>query len=128
MVLYGITLIPLAEEIRAADTGLLSQFYANDAAFDCLARCSAKFLKLLMRRGPDRGYFPVLAKSLFISDTPGQKAGAKRDFGAEGLTLSFVSGSRYLGAHLGLQVELEAWIKPQVEAWAHGIKVLAKRA
>ena len=50
----------------------------------------------------------------------------KRDFLAEGLTLNFVSGSRYLGAYLGLQAELEAWVKPQVEAWAHGVKVLVK--
>ena len=44
----------------------------------------------------------------------------------EGLTLNFVSGSRYLGAYLGPQKELEAWVKPQVEAWAHGVRFLAK--
>ena len=54
MVLYGITLAPLAEELRAADPGLLSPFYANDAAFNGLARQSAQLLKLLMRRGTDR--------------------------------------------------------------------------
>ena len=37
MVLYGITLVPLAEELRAADTGILSPFYADDAAFEGLA-------------------------------------------------------------------------------------------
>ena len=73
MVLYGITLTPLAEELRAADLGLLSPFYANDAAFDGLARHSAQLLKLLMKRGPDRGYFPELTKSLFISDNPIKK-------------------------------------------------------
>ena len=45
---------------------------------------------------------------------------------AEGLNLNFVSGSRYLGAYLGPQAELEAWVKPQLEGWAHGVKVLAK--
>ena len=45
---------------------------------------------------------------------------------AEGLTLNFVSGSRYLGAYLGPQAELEAWVKPQMEAWANRVKVLAK--
>ena len=40
MVLYGITLVPLAEELRAADPGLLSPFYADDAAFDGLERRS----------------------------------------------------------------------------------------
>ena len=34
MVLYGITLVPLAGELRAADPGLLSPFYANDTAFN----------------------------------------------------------------------------------------------
>ena len=81
-----------------------------------------------MKRGLDRGYLPELAKSLFISDTPGQEAAAKREVLAEGLTLNFVRGSRYLGAYLGLHAELEAWVKLQVKAWAHGMKVLAKIA
>ena len=34
MVLYWITLVPLAEEPRAADPGLLSPFYTDDVAFD----------------------------------------------------------------------------------------------
>ena len=126
MVLYGITIVALAEELRAAGPGILSPFYADDAAFDGSARRSAQLLKLLMRRGPDRGYLPEPAKSLFISDTPEQEAGAKRAFAAEGLVLNFVSGHRYLGAYLGPQAELEAWVKPQVEAWSHGVKVLAK--
>ena len=79
-----------------------------------------------MKRGPDRGYFPEPANSLFISVTPGQEAGTKRAFTAEGIVLNFVSGHIYLGAYLGPQAELEAWVKPQVEAWAHGVKVLAK--
>ena len=74
--------------------------------------------KLLMKRGPDRGYFPEPPKSLFISDTPGQESWAKREFAAEGLTLNLVSGSRYLGAYLGPQAELEAW--------SHRVRVLAK--
>ena len=81
-----------------------------------------------MRRGPDQGYFPEPTKSLFISDTPGQEEAANREFAAEGLTLNFVSGCRYLGEYLGLQAELEAWVKPQVEEWAHGVKVLSKIA
>ena len=126
MVLYGITLAPLTEELRAADPGLLSPFYVDDASFNGSAQRSAQLLKLLMKRRPDRGYFPEPAKSLFISDTPGQEEAAKREFAAEGLTLNFVSDSRYLEAYIGPHAELEAWVKPQVEAWAHGVKVLAK--
>ena len=98
MVLYGITLAPLAEELRTADPGLLSPFYADDAVFDGSAPRSAQLLKLLMKRGPDRGYFPDPAKSLFISDTPGQEEAVKQEFSKEGLDMNFISGSRYLGA------------------------------
>ena len=77
MVLYGITVVLLAKELKAADPGLLSPFYVYDAAFDGLTRQSAQLLKLLMERGPDRGYFLDPDKSLFISDTPGQKEAAK---------------------------------------------------
>ena len=58
MVLYRITLVPLAEELREVDPGILSPFYADDAAFNGLARRRAQILKLLMKRGPDRGYYP----------------------------------------------------------------------
>ena len=61
-----------------------------------------------MKRGPDRGYFPEPAKSIFISCTPGQEEAARGVFSAEGLVLNFVSGSRYLGAYIGPQEELEA--------------------
>ena len=106
MVLYGMTLVPMEEELRAADPGIISPFYADDAAFDGLARRSAHLLKLLMKRRTDRAYFPEPAKYLFISDTPGQEEAAKRGFAVESLNLNFVSGSRYLGAYLDPQAEL----------------------
>ena len=82
MVLYGITLVPLAKELRAADPGLLYPFYTDDAAFNGSVRRSAQILKLMMKRGTDRGYFPEMDKSLFISDTSGQEA-AKQEFAVE---------------------------------------------
>ena len=78
MVLYGINLVPLAEELRAADPGLLSQLYPYNAVFDGSARRSAQLLKLLMKRGADQGYFPEPDNSLFILDTLGQEEAAKR--------------------------------------------------
>ena len=101
--------------------GLLSHFYADDATFDGSAGRSAQLLKLLMKNGTDRGYFPKPAKSLFISDTTVQEEASKQEFPVEGLTLNFVRCSRYLGAYIGPQDQLEACVKPQVEAWAHGI-------
>ena len=82
MVLYGITLVPLSKELRAADLGLISPFYADDAVFGGSARRSTQVLKLLINIGPDQGCFPRPAKSLFISDTSGQEeASKKRIFG-----------------------------------------------
>ena len=40
--------------------------------------------------------------------------------------MNFISGIRYLGAYLVPRDELEAWVKPQVEAWSHGVRVLGK--
>ena len=50
----------------------------------------------------------------------------KREFAMEGLDLNFFSVSSYLGAYLGPWDQLEAWGKSQVEAWAHGVRVLGK--
>ena len=66
MVLYWITLVPLAKELGAADAELLYPFYVENATFDGLVRQSAHLLKLLVTRRMDRGYFPGSAKSLFI--------------------------------------------------------------
>ena len=77
MALYGITLVPLAEELRAIEPGILSLFYADNVVFHGWTRRSAQLLKLLMNRGRYRGYFPDSAKSLFILYTPGQKEAAK---------------------------------------------------
>ena len=54
MVLYGITLVPLEEDLIGANPGILSPFYVYDAAFNGSARRSSHLLKLLMKRGPDR--------------------------------------------------------------------------
>ena len=71
VVLYGITLVPLAEELQKADTGLLSPFYADNTAFDRSASRSAQLLKLLMEGGADRRYLPDPSKSLLVSRTLG---------------------------------------------------------
>ena len=101
MVLYEITVAPLEEEPWDADTTLLSPLYDDDKAFDGLSRRSTAKLKLLMNRGPERGYLPDPAKSLFIADNPEEKESTKREFERVGLNLNSVYGGRYLEAYLG---------------------------
>ena len=54
IILYGITHIPLVEELRDANPTLLSPFYADDEVFDGLARRSAAQLILMMNGGLDQ--------------------------------------------------------------------------
>ena len=76
IVLYGITLVLLEEEPRDADPTLMSPFQADDAVFDGSERQSAAKMRLLMDRGPDRGYFPEMSKSIFITDNQEEKEAA----------------------------------------------------
>ena len=128
MVLYGITLVPLGEDLRDADPTLFSPFYANDAAFDGLTRRSAAQLLLLMDWGPDKGYFTERAMSLFIADNPEEKEAAKREFERTGLHLNYTYGSKYLGDYLGPREDMEDWVRPKMEAWSHRVHTLAKIA
>ena len=128
MVLYRITLVPLAEEIRDVDPTILSPLYSNDAAFDGSTRRNAAQLRLLIDRGLERGYFPKPAKSIFIANNPEKMEAAKREFERVGLHLNYIDGRRYLGAYLGPREELEEWMRPNVKVWAHKVRTLAKIA
>ena len=126
MLLYGITITPLEEDMRDADPTLLSPFNADDAAFDGSERRSAAQLKLLTEQGPERGNLPEPARSLFIVDNPEEKEAEKREFERAGLNLNYVDGGRYLGAYLGPREDLEEWVRTKVEVWTHGVRTLSK--
>ena len=78
MVLYDITLVLLAEELRDTNPTLFSTFYPDDAEFDGLAWRSAAQLRLLIDWDQDRGYFPEPAKLIFIVDNPEENEAEKR--------------------------------------------------
>ena len=85
MVFYVITLVPLSEDLQAAETGILSLFYADDVVLYESERRSDQLLNLLLDRRPYPGYLPETYKLFFISDTPNQEEAAKRKFVAEGV-------------------------------------------
>ena len=70
MVLYGITLIPLTEYLRAEDPELVAPLYADNPAFDGLEFQSARLLTLFLEWGASQGYLPDPANLLFICDSP----------------------------------------------------------
>ena len=55
MVLYRTTLVPLAEELRAADLGLLFPFYVDDTAFDGFGATYCTALKAIDEEGARPG-------------------------------------------------------------------------
>ena len=117
MVLYRINLVPLADELRDANTTILSPFYSNDVVFDGSERQSAAQLHLQTNQGMDQGYFPEPFKSLFVADIPKEeKEAARREFKRSDLHLTYIYGIRYMGVYLGPSKDIEAWVRPKVEA------------
>ena len=94
MVLYRITLVHMAEELRDEYPTLVSPFYANDVAFNGLTRRSTAQLRLLLEQRPDQGYFPEPDKFLFVSDNSEKEEAARRYFELAGLNLNYVYGSQ----------------------------------
>ena len=114
IVLCGIPLALLVEDLQAVEPGLLTQFYAYDALFIISLWRRAQLLNILIDRGSDWGYFPEPSKSLFIADSPEQGKAENREFAVEKINLYFVGGSRYLGAYIGHRGYFKAWVKPNM--------------
>ena len=126
MVLYGITLVLVGEELRDTYPNLQSPFYANDSSFDRPARRSMEQMLLLMDWVSDQGYLFNLAKLLFIANNLEEKEAARWEFKQAGLNLNYVDSSRYLGDYWVPKEELEEWVRPKLDACSHGVRTLAK--
>ena len=72
-------------------------------------------MTLLLEREAVRGYFPDLAKSLFICDSPAQEEATKQAFVEEGLRVNMVPGSQYLGAYSVPEKDRDTWVRLQEE-------------
>ena len=123
ILIYRITFVPLAEKLRSEDPGLLNMLYADDAAFYESTPRISQILKLLMGRGEDRDYFHRDSQVAVYFGFTRSGGSGKKDFFTEEINLKIVDDSWYLGAYLGPQEELETWVKPKEELWAHGVKV-----
>ena len=78
--------------------------------------------------GARTGVLPQSSQAAFIANNLEDKEAEKREFEREGLNLNYVDGSKYLGDYLGPRAELEAWVWPKMEAWAHEFRILVKIA
>jgi hypothetical protein len=122
MVLYGVALLPLAENLLAAEPTLLQPWYADDMALLGHVDGIARAMRLLQVQGPHRGYYPEPDKSIVVC------ARAVRPqvsaFLAE-FNFRYEDGHRYVGGFIGSADARKAWLDPQVADWAAGVRTLA---
>jgi hypothetical protein len=125
MILYGLSLTPLAEAIRRAVPNTAQPWYADDNAVVGPVSSLATAQRLLPQLGPRRGYFPEPEKSILIvpSDTPPTALNVLDEF-----HFQRTEGHRYLGGFVGSGSTEAAWIDPQVEQWVAGVHLLSKVA
>ena len=125
MILYGLALVPLAEQLRKAFPDVIQPFYANDAVMAGRVSRIAAAMRLLETLGPARGYFPEASKSIFIV-RPEDEAQSKvvlREF-----NFKYTSGNRYIGGFIGSAEKLDEWLTPQIDKWVAGIRILGRAA
>jgi len=67
MILYGLALIPLVEQLQKAFPDVILPFYADDAGMSGQVSCIAAAMKLLDVLGPAQGYYPEASKIIFVA-------------------------------------------------------------
>ena len=127
MILYGITTLPLLEQVREDVPGAFVPMYADDLASGGAARRNASVMQSLILHGSDYGYYPEPEKSWYICLLE-DEAEARRVFEEFGLAIQFTRGQRYVGGFIGGEEERDEWLVPQVEKWAESVRTLARIA
>jgi len=126
MILYGIALLPLAETLKKALPSTTQPWYADDACAMGRAHQLNKFMTLLQRHGPPRGYFPEPRKSIVICRTAAEQTRLTELL--QKFEFQFVLGSRYLGGYIGSHDTMADWITPRIDKWCAGVRLLAQAA
>jgi hypothetical protein len=122
MILYGLSLTPLAEAIRTAVPTTAQPWYADDASMTGKVSSIAKAQRLLLQLGPRRGYFPEPDKSILITPihTPPSALECLDEF-----QFQHTTGHRYLGGFVGSGKDEAEWIDPKIDQWVDGVKALS---
>ena len=122
MVLYGLTLVPLAEIVRHGVPDLIHAWYANDA---CLAGGLGSIgpaVDLILKHGPARGYFMEPEKSVLVCSASLPESALE---GLSRFQFHRSNGTRYLGGFVGAAGKRATWLAEQVEKWRYGVERLA---
>ena len=127
MLIYGVGLLPLSEELARAFPEIVNLWFADDEANVGSASQNAQCLAFLVEHGPIYGYFPKPEKSLHVCKKEDEEV-ARREFLSRGLEVNMVRGSRYLGGHVGSKEEKEQYVTSKVEGWCNTVRALARIA
>ena len=125
MILYGITLVPLAKQLKEAVPDLIHSWYADDAALAGDSSRIRKAVRLLQQWGPQRGYFLEADKSIaVVPDAYRDRAELiLREF-----NFTFLDGHRYVGGFIGADSARDVWLAEKIQGWVFGVHELAKVA
>ena len=125
MVLYGLTLVPLAKALRDAVPSVVQPWYADDAAMSGPSKHVGEAMDLLQQLGPARGYFPKPLKSIVVCHE------ARMDQAKANLArfkFQYCDGHRYVGGFIGTEEAKAKWLEPKIQAWVYGVEQLARVA
>lgn len=125
MILYGLTLSPLAATVRTeAPVGALSTDYADDDFIVARASDVHPIMTILMDKGPSRGFFVEPEKSFCICHDKSALSLVQQQLAA--YKFIYVAGHTLLGGWVGDLSAREAWLKPKIERFVAAIGSLTK--
>ena len=122
MIVYGVGMLPLTRYLKMKIRELLHLWYADDAAAGGKFDYIMNYYNLLCAEGPGRGYFPEPTKSILVVK-PQSVERATALF--QHLGFKIVTGTRYLGGHIGDEAACTDWVESKVDGWAKGIRALS---
>ena len=131
MALYAISVVPLINKCRnTATSGCVAAtqvWFADDAAAGGHLKALHQFWNLLVRHGPAYGYFPKPSKSYLVTKS-GHYDEAQHIFSDTGVQftnddpdLKYKAGQRHLGAAVGSDEFVAAYLEEKVASWTEQV-------
>jgi hypothetical protein len=126
MAFYAVGVLPLIRAVKRDEAlaGVLQMWYADDSSAGGRIQGLVKWLRVLIERGPDFGYFPEPDKSVLVvqpADAEAAQKLMKDAFKADCPKL--VTDHRLLGGHLGDVAGKRRYVCEKVEKWVALIKL-----
>ena len=127
MLLYGLTMVPVAKRLHTEVPSVVQPWYADDAAMSGPCSHVATAMRLLEKIGPQRGYYPEPAKSIVVcpGDAKHEEA-AKQWLG--GFDFQYCTGHRYVGGFIGSKAAKDKWLDDKIQDWVYGVERLSMAA